>query len=143
MAALLEKLPILVQRQAAKKALRAAGRVVAQRAKSLCPRSAMTGTAAHWSRAVAGARASVKPLAETIGVVVREYEHTFVAVVGPQLPAGALGHLVEYGHAEVLWGRATGRRVAPRPFLRPAADETRGEQDAAMVQALREIELKG
>jgi HK97 gp10 family phage protein len=137
MTAMLEQMSVLVQRTAAKKAVRAAGQVVARRARQLCRRSEQTGTRKHWSRRTAAQRAGVKALADTIGVVVREYEHAFVAVVGPQLPGGELGHLVEYGHAEVLWGRATGRRVAPRPFLRPAADETQAEQHAAMVSSLR------
>lgn len=28
--------------------------------------------------------------------------------------------LVEYGHVMVAWGRKTGRRVPPHPFMRPA-----------------------
>jgi hypothetical protein len=32
-------------------------------------------------------------------------------------------HLVEYGHVKFLWGRPTGERVAPRPFLRPALEK--------------------
>jgi hypothetical protein len=82
-------------------------------------------------------RSNVKPLAETIGVVVRKYDTTSVAVVGPQYPAGSLGHLIEFGHREILYGRDTGRRVPPKPFLRPAADETRGDQDVAMLNVLR------
>ena len=143
MTAILERLPVLVQRAAAKQAVRAAGRIVVKRAKQLCRRSTQTGTRKHWSRTTAAERASVKALADTIGMRVVEYEHTIVAVIGPQLPAGALGHLLEYGHAEVLWGQRTGRRVAPQPFLRPAADETQAEQAAAMLQALRAIELQG
>ena len=82
-------------------------------------------------------RAQAKPLAETIRVKVRKYDTVSVAVIGPEYPAGALGHLIEFGHREILYGRDTGRRVPPKPFLRPAADETRGEQDAAMLNVLR------
>ena len=32
-------------------------------------------------------------------------------------------HLVEYGHVKFLWGRPTGERVAPHPFLRPALEK--------------------
>ena len=32
-------------------------------------------------------------------------------------------HLVEYGHVKVLWGRQTGERVPPHPFLRPALEK--------------------
>ena len=137
MDAILQQLPAMLQRGAMDKALRAAGKVVAKRAKELCPRSSSTGTAEDQSLKTAGERQAVKPLAETIGVVVRKYDTVSVAVVGPQYPAGALGHLVEYGHRHIAWGRDTGRRIPPKPFLRPAADETKGEQEAAMLRVLK------
>ena len=31
--------------------------------------------------------------------------------------------LVEFGHVLIAWGRITGRRVAPRPFMRQALDK--------------------
>jgi HK97 gp10 family phage protein len=122
---------------ALKKALRAGGRVVAARAKQLAPRSIQTGTWDAWSKSTEEARRGAKPLAETIGVTVRDYGHTLVLLVGPEYPAGALGHLVEYGHAEYLWGQATGRRVPPKPFMRPAADETEDQVDSAVIDTLR------
>jgi len=33
---------------------------------------------------------------------------------------GFHAHLIEFGHVKVLWGKRTGERVAPRPFMRPA-----------------------
>ena len=68
-------------------------------------------------------------------------------MVGPQYPAGALAHLVEFADADaydrVMWGRRTDRKAKPRPFLRPAFDETQAEQLAAMeavvAQAVREF----
>lgn len=30
--------------------------------------------------------------------------------------------LVEFGHVLIAWGEPTGKRVAPRPFLRPALE---------------------
>ena len=137
MNAILEQLPIMLQRGAVDKALRAAGKVVAKRAKELCPRSSQTGTREEWSKQTAGSRTGAKPLAETIGVVVRKYDTVSVAVVGPQYPAGSLGHLVEYGHRHIAWGHDTGRRIPPKPFLRPAADGTKGEQEAAMLGVLK------
>ena len=137
MNAILEQLPIMLQRGAVDKALRAAGKVVAKRAKELCPRSSQTGTREGWSKQTAGSRTGAKPLAETIGEVVRKYDTVSVAIVGPQYPAGALGHLVEYGHKLVVYGHPTGRRVPPRPFMRPAVDETKGEQEAAMLGVLK------
>ena len=32
-------------------------------------------------------------------------------------------HLIEYGHVKILWGKPTGDRVKPRPFLRPALEK--------------------
>lgn len=32
-------------------------------------------------------------------------------------------HLVEYGHVKFLWGKPTGERVRPHPFLRPALEK--------------------
>lgn len=32
-------------------------------------------------------------------------------------------HLVEYGHVLIAWGRVTGKRVPPHPFLRPALEK--------------------
>jgi hypothetical protein len=134
---ILEQLPLMLQRGAMDKALRAAGKVAQKRARELCPRSARTDSTELWSKKTAADRSNVKPLADTIGVVVRKYDTVSVAVVGPQYPAGALGHLIERGHREFLYGRETGRRVPPKPFLRPAADETKGEQEAAMLRVLK------
>ena len=36
---------------------------------------------------------------------------------------GFHAHLVEFGHVEVLFGRPTGRRVPPHPFLRQALEK--------------------
>ena len=31
--------------------------------------------------------------------------------------------LVEYGHVKMLWGKVTGERVGPAPYMRPAVEE--------------------
>lgn len=134
-----DQLGVKLRRQCVK----AAAEIVARRAKELCPASAQTGTRRQWSKGLAAERAGVKPLRETIGIAIRDYDQRTLAVVGPEYPAGALGHLVEFGHQEVLYGRRTGRRVPPHAFLRRAFDETREAQEAAMdavvKQAIREI----
>lgn len=116
-----------VRREAAK----AAGEVVAARARQLCP----VGDPAH--------EPDKKPLRDTIAVEIRDYGQRTLAVIGPQYPAGAHGHLLEYGHEGVAWGKPTGRRVGPRPFMRPAFDETKSEQQSAMegvvADALRKL----
>lgn len=102
-------------------AVKAAGEVVAARAKDLCPR----GDAAD--------KPDAKPLRDTIAVETRDYDQRALAVIGPQTPAGAHGHLVENGHEIVTRdGKRTGRRARPRPFVRPAFDETKDQQQAAM-----------
>ena len=106
-------------------AVKAAGEVVAARAKQLCPR----GDAAD--------KPDAKPLADTIAVEVRDYDQRALAVIGPQYPAGAHGHLVENGHEIVTRdGRRTGRRARPKPFVRPAFDETQDAQQAAMESVI-------
>lgn len=133
---LLSDIDVTLRRKAARDAVRAAGNVVAKRARQLCQRSARTGTRKHWSNNTESQRQGVKPLADTIGVVVRDYGDVFVAIVGPQYPAGALGHLVEFGHAWVAWGQVTSEEIKPSPFMRPAADETTSEQVAALTNKL-------
>jgi hypothetical protein len=101
-----------------------------------------------------------KPLRDTIAVEVRDYGPRAMAVVGPQYPAGAHGHLVEFGHDIVPRGesRSVGRgrvsgakrkggttqgRARPMPFMRTAFDGTQSQQYAAMErivsQAIREL----
>lgn len=108
------------------KALRKAANVVAKRAKELCPKPGYPGD-----------DPSKKPLRDTIGVVVREYMTAIVIYVGPQYPAGAHGHLIEFGHHLVLFGVETSIFVAAKPFMRPAADETKSEQIQAITNSLQ------
>jgi len=42
---------------------------------------------------------------------------------GSKSRRGFHAHLIEFGHVEVLFGRPTGRRVPPKPFLRPALEK--------------------
>lgn len=102
-------------------AVKAGGSVVASRARQLCP----VGDPAD--------KPDLKPLRETIAVEVRDYGDRALAVIGPQYPAGAHGHLVEHGHAT-----ANGGRTRPRPFVRPAFDETQDAQQAAMQSVVDE-----
>ena len=85
----------------------------------------------------------LKPLNETIAVELRDYGVRQLAVVGPQYPAGAHGHLVENGHEVVSHGKRTGKRTEPKPFVRPAFDGTGAQQLAAMEsvmgQAIRDL----
>lgn len=99
-------------------------------------------------------------LAERIGIEQRYYDggKRALAIVGPIYQKGGgggnHGHLLEYGHALRSRGRASkgGKmrpltrslgRARPFPFLRPAYDQTKAEQLAAMeavvAQAVREL----
>jgi hypothetical protein len=53
-----------------------------------------------------GDKEGLKPLRDTVTVKVKNYQGGFfkVLIVGYALPAGAHGHLVEFGHEKVLWG---------------------------------------
>jgi HK97 gp10 family phage protein len=121
--------------------VKAAGEIVAAKARTLCP----VGDPTH--------EPEKKPLRDTIAVEVRDYGEQALAVVGPQYPAGAHGHLVEFGHDIVARGESknVGRgrrsgakkkgglitgRTQPQPFMRPAFDSTRGEQLAAMEKVI-------
>jgi len=130
----LDRIDRTLRRRTTRDVARAMAEVVATRAKQLCPR----GDPAH--------NPDAKPLAETIGIEVRDYGERQLAVVGPQVPAGAHGHNVENGHAIVRNGQVVGR-AAPHPFIRPAADETQSEQQAAAeavaTQAVQDLGLTG
>lgn len=126
---LLKQLPLAVRRVYMHRAIARACRIVVKRAKRLVP----------VGQARTGKKSGKKHLGDTIAFVVRRYagrEEKSVGVVGPQYPAGAHGHLVEHGHEEVLFGRRTGRRVPPSPFMRPAVDQTQSEQLAALDNEL-------
>lgn len=60
---------------------------------------------------------------------------------------GYHGHLIEFGHKMVLWGRLTNRRVKPYPFIEPAyrskKDEVEGRMGKALNSVLRRWEKSG
>lgn len=59
-------------------------------------------------------------------------------------PGAAHGVPVELGHRLVYFGRKTLRHVAERPFLRPAADESKNAVATIMTEAINQAleELK-
>lgn len=120
----LDKIDRTLSQDARREAAQAAGDVVKARARQLCP----VGDPAH--------NPGAKPLRDTIAAETRDYDQRTLVVIGPEYPAGAHGHLVEYGHDEVVWGHRTGRRVPPQPFMRPAFDGTKQEQQAAMERVV-------
>lgn len=127
-AALLTQMDVLLRGKALTDALKKAGKPVVARAKSLAP----VGGARK------GQKAGKKHLRDTITLAARDYGETKVLVVGPAYPAGAHGHLVEFGSVdrERKSGGSTGR-MPPQPFLRPAVEATRSEQNAAFIGELQ------
>ena len=123
---LLSRMPIEIRGKTLKKALRAAGNVVAREARRIAPKPGYPGD-----------DPTKEPLNKTIKTVVRDYGTVIAAFVGPERPNGAHGHLVEYGHAKVLWGTPTGERVQGKPFMRPAADTTEAQQQKKIIETLK------
>jgi len=42
-------------------------------------------------------------------------------------------HLIEFGHVKILWGKPTGERVPPSPFMRPACQKA-GKYAATLIK---------
>jgi hypothetical protein len=82
-----------------------------------------------------GDKKGLKPLNESLAVVVREYPGTIVILVGGLWPSGAHMHLVEFGHMQKKKD-GTVVHVPPNPCLRPAAESTQDAQKAAIVEGL-------
>lgn len=108
-----------------RRALQKAGEIVQAKAKQHCPKPGYKGD-----------DPDKKPLVDTIGVKVWIGDHGIVCYVGPQYPAGAHGHLIEFGHRMVIHGQVLGW-VEAKPFMRPAADETKSEQQAKIKEVLQ------
>lgn len=125
--ALLRRLPLVARDIYLTKGLRKVGTLIKNEAKKRCPKGGPR----------TGKKAGKKHLRDTIRSEVRDYGRVKVLVVGPEYPAGAHGHLVEFGHREFLFGRETGRRVPPKPFMRPAVDLTKSEQMQILDETLR------
>lgn len=121
------------------KGVRAAGNVVAKKAKALVP----IGDPQH--------KPDHPPLKDTIKVKVKPYNDGMrvVAIVGSRRPQGSHDHLVEYGHWIRRRGKAGqgpgqwyGAKVEGKQYLAPAADTTKKEQQQAVVDAIRKVAEK-
>ena len=121
--AYLLRLEAMVRTKALKKAIGAACKVVRNRARELCP-------------------VDEGDLRKSISYVVRAYQDdtVIVGIVGPanvrgKKNPGRYGRLVEYGHLMRNFSGGS-ESVGARPFLRPAADQTGLDQEAAMMSSL-------
>jgi hypothetical protein len=121
------------------KAVSKAGTVVAKRARAIAPDSKKTKTKEKQSAKSKGIwTQQVRTLIRT---VTRKYDTAAVAIVGPKNPEGNAAHFMqEKPRRLVLWGKTT--RVAlyriSRNWITQAFDETKEEQQAAMVSSLRD-----
>lgn len=117
-----------LRNNAIRNATRAAARVVKKEAQQTAPRSSLTGTRDKLSRKQQAKRIlhgeTTDNLARSITIKTKTYDEVVLTMVGPRLPEGWYGYWVEYGHNAVFWGKDSGRRIEPKPFLRPAADST-------------------
>ena len=128
----LDRIDSTLSGQVTRDAVKAGAEVVAARMRQLCP----VGDPDD--------KPGLKPLRETIEIEVKQYGKKSLAVIGPARPAGAHGHNVEHGHAIVRGGTTVGR-ARPKPFARPAFDETQSQQreamEAVVAQTIRDMGL--
>ena len=139
-----DAVPILMQHNVSDKAVRAASKIVASKAKKLAPRqtaaqrrlrSANQAKKANWN----------KPLHTTIGLVVRKYAANAAGIVGPKWPDGnkAYFNTSPKGRVRKLWGRDPRpgglSTIAPqiRNWIVQAFDETKTQQLEAMKKSLK------
>jgi hypothetical protein len=114
------------------------GQMVIAEAQQRVPRSALTGTKKKWSKSYRQRYRKSTPLHTQFILKPKEYKmgKVLAVVVRVKYPQGAHGHLVEYGHRSVLWGRRTGSMVQGKRFMLPAIEATRSRADAAFKQGL-------
>lgn len=77
-----------------------------------------------------GAKANLEPrrktgnLEKSIRMKISRYEDGgYIVYASGNKDKGYHAFNVEYGHVMILWGKVTGKRVEPAPFLRPAVEE--------------------
>lgn len=136
--ALLAQLPLAMRTKSLPKAIRKAGNEVAKAARANLRRVSRPG--------YEGDDPDKKPLAKTVRVKVKHYgSGAVLGMVGTTWPEGAHAHLVEFGFQQkyvrlpggVKIRRKQERRVRAQPWLRPAADTTKPQQQQAIVQTLK------
>lgn len=66
---------------------------------------------------------------------------TTVGVTGPAHKVAAQGHILEFGAKHVAWGRRT-VNLPPRPFMRPAAQQTRNLQRSKIIATMKKWQRK-
>lgn len=115
----LERVAMEMRGAAVLVALRKSLKPARDRAKALCPKGGPR----------IGVKGDKKHLRDTITVVTRDLGEVKMGLMGAAYPAGAHAHLVEFGHNIVRAGKVVGR-APPQPFMRPAVEQTKNEQNA-------------
>lgn len=118
--------------------LEAVGKMVIREAEQRAPRSSLTGTKKKWSQSQRQRYGKSKPLHTQFMWKHEKYKNgkVLAMIVKVRYPQGAHGHLVEFGHRSVLWGRRTGAMVEGKRFMLPAVEAVRGRADATFKQAV-------
>ncbi len=132
----IEKVDIMLRSKTLRQAARRGARPIRKRARQLVP----VGDPNH--------KPDNPSLKSTIAIKVKSYQgdRIAVALTGPRYPQGSHGHLIEGGHeVKVSRGPRKGQapltgsaRVEGKEFMAPAADQTKEEQQAAVISFLRE-----
>lgn len=103
-------------------------------------RSKKTGTYEKLSKDLKAKRSGNKEMFKAI--ITRNWTKASGGVIGattgPSHRDAAQGHILEYGATTVLWGNKKKRyRLPPRPFLRPAANQTKGLQKMVILNTMK------
>ena len=114
------------------------GRMVIQEAQQRVPRSSVTGTKKKWSQAYRKKYNKSSPLHTQFITKHKAYKggKVLAMVVRVRYPQGAHGHLVEFGHKSVLWGRRTGEVIQGKRFMLPAIEAVRSRADEAFKRGV-------
>ena len=125
---LLSKMPIELRNNILRRAIRSAGGAVVTEMKRTSPQPGYPGDDPNET-----------PLKETFAVKVITYSSGVVmGIVGSDRKKGGRHlHLVEFGHAMVLWGKRTSGFVEGKPFFRRASDSTLNIQKSRIIETLR------
>ena len=134
-----DAVPRLQRYNVSDKAVNAAARIVARRAKQLAPRQTAQQRKKRSAKQAKEANWNI-PLYQTIAVVVRKYAINAAGIVGPKWPDGnkAYFNTGPGGRRQVLWGKHTGVVVPQiRNWIVKAFDETKTQQLEAMKKSLK------
>jgi len=140
----LEALAIQVREQIGKDALEAGMKPVQAAVIALAPESSVTGSREKQSSKTRQKWSGSKKLKSVIRSVVRTRKRAGITagmtgLVGPSYSeGGGHGNLFSRDHKRrVLWGRDGGSVRVVNQFVKRAADQSRGQAEAAVVQSVK------